>query len=191
MKEIMVLSLFLLLTACLGGYSPDSQFYKLQTIDDVDVVGLQKISIGIANINLPDYLEKPQIVVFEKASPKMKISEINRWGEPLSSMIQRTLAADISMYLPNSVVKSKLTLTEKFDYLVEVQIVRFDMIWDKEAVLEAWWYINNYKGNIIYGQKFLQHEKIGKSFSDFADAESILLGKMSKDIAQKFVFLKK
>lgn len=191
MKKILTVFAFCLVTACFGGYSPDSKFYNLQPVAHGDEISDKVLSIGINDVNLPDYLDKPQIVIFEEGTPQMGISELNRWGEPLASMLQRVIAADMSVYLPQSEVKSRTLLMEHFDYIVDVQVVRFDMIWNDKAVLEAWWYISNSQGKIVYKKKVLLSEKIGRSFSGFADAESRLLNQMSKEIALKISELKK
>lgn len=191
MKKILTVFAFLLVTACFGGYSPDSRFYNLQVIGNGEAISDKVLSIGINDVNLPDYLDKPQIVVFEEGTPQMGISELNRWGEPLDSMIQRIIAADMSVYLPQSEIKARTLLMEHFDYIIDIQIVRFDMVWNDKAVLEAWWYISNAQGNIIYKKKELLSEKIGRSFDDFAEAEGRLLGQMSYEIALKISELKK
>lgn len=191
MKKICIVLSVCLISACFGGYSPSSKFYNLQPVSDVAALSDSKLSIGISNIDLPEYLDKPQITVFENGTAQMGISELNRWGEPLASMIQRVVAADMSAYLPNSEVKSRTQLMEHFDYIVDVQIVRFDMIWNDRAVLEAWWYISNGQGRIVYKQKTQLSEKIGRSFDGFAETESRLLGQMSRDISLKVVDLKK
>lgn len=191
MKKILIVCAFCLVTACFGGYSPDSKFYNLQPIADGGAVSDKVLSIGVNEVNLPDYLDKPQIVVFEEGTPQMGISELNRWGEPLDSMVQRIVAADMSVYLPQSEIKARTLLMEHFDYIVDIQIVRFDMVWNDKAVLEAWWYISNAQGKIVYKKKALQSEKIGRGFDDFAKAESRLLGQMSREIALKVAELKK
>ena len=55
--------LMLVLSGCFGGMSAPSTFYKLQNENDISVVSTQKISIGILPIQVPDYLDKPQIVL--------------------------------------------------------------------------------------------------------------------------------
>ena len=191
MKKIWIVFAFCLVSACFGGYSPDSRFYNLQPIVQGEAVGDKVVSVGINDVNLPDYLDKPQIVVFEEGTPQMGISELNRWGEPLASMLQRVVAADMSVYLPQSEVKSRTLLMEHFDYIVDIQVVRFDMVWNDKAVLEAWWYISNNQGKIIFKKKILLSEKTGRSFSGFVDAESRMLSLMSKEIALKISELKK
>ena len=133
---------------------------------------------------MPDYLDKPQIIVMEENSPQMSISELQRWGEPLESMIRRTVVADMALLLPEAMVKSQVLLSERFEYLAEIQIVRFDMIAGQKAVLEAWWYLYGANGQMLYRQKVTLEEPIGKSFDDYVSAESKMLAEMSRTMAE-------
>lgn len=190
-KQIFALFMIGLLGGCLGGYSPQSRFYNLQPADaaGITVVSPRKISMGINEVELPDYLDRPQMVSFDQGKPQMNIAETDRWGEPLASMIQRTMAADLALYLPQAVVKPRSSLMEKFNFIVDVQIIRFDMIRENEAVLEAWWYISNADGHIVYRHKTALTQKIGSGFDSFVKAESQMLTQMSREIAQAAIKL--
>lgn len=184
MKKIFTVFSVLMLGACLGGYSPQSKFYDLHSIKQhTEVVSEKKISVGVNAVELPAYLDKPQIVSFDLKNNQMKIDEFNRWGEPLASMIQRTIAADMSEYLPNSVVKIRSSLAERFDLLVDIQIVKFDRFAGDKAVLEAWWYISSVDGKILHRHKLLLEQKINSTYDGYVEAMSDLLAKMSKDMA--------
>ncbi len=187
-KTSIIIMTLCLLGGCLGGYSPKSNFYRLVTAEDISAISDKNLSIGINEVSLPDYLEKRQIVFFDEGT-HMGISESNRWGEDLSTMIQRSLTADISLYLPKSAVKSKTSLLEKFKYTVDVQIVRFDLIRGEKAVLEAWWYINSSGGNILISRKFVAEQKINDNFASFAQAQSNMIAEMSKEIAAAVIKL--
>ena len=181
------------LSACLGGYSPQNRFYNLQPAENIGEQVFEKnnFSLGVGDVELPDYLDKPQIIIMEADSPEIKQAEYDRWGDNLASMIQRVLAADLSNYFPSATVKSKVDLTEKFNYLINVEIVKLDFIWKQKAVLEAWWYINDQNAKTIKRQKFYAEEEIGNSFADFVRAESKMLDQMSQSIAVALVNLKK
>ena len=185
MKRLSLLVGLMLVAGCFGGYSPQNRFYTLQSFDvaETQTINIKNISVGIGTVSLPDYLDKPQIVVMEADSPQVKMVEHDRWSDDLSSMIQRTLADDIAYYLPKSIVKSKIELAENFDFLIDVQIVKMDFIWNEKAVLEAWWYINDANGKTIKQHKFYAKESVGNNFGDFVQDESSMLSKMSQDVA--------
>lgn len=184
MRKFGAILMVFLLGGCLGGYSPENRFYYLQTVDTVEVVSSKKLNIGIDDVKLPDYLDRPQIIVFEQGTPQMKIDETNRWGEALATMVQRTVAADIAAYLPQAVVKSKTTLDERFGFLVDVEIVRLDMVGDNKAVFEAWWSVYNSGGRRITQQKTAMTREIDGGFDAYVEAESAMIAEMSRQIAK-------
>ena len=187
MKKIsFIVFLLLLITGCFGGYSEQSKFYSLQAITDVSSVSSKKMTIGINEIELPEYVDRPQIVSATKGSSEVKISETNRWSESLDTLIQRTLTADISAYLPQAVVKEK-TLNENFNATVSIQITRLDMIADDSALLEAWWYISDRNGKTLYREKFSETKKIKGNYDSFVLSISDLLGIMSEKIAKQVI----
>lgn len=179
-----ILFICLFLSACLGGYSPKSNFYSLQPQDSTKVFELKQVSIGIDNVSLPDYLDRGQIVSFSSDGTQMYINEQDRWGAPLDSMLQRILAEDISKSFPFCVVKSKTALLESFRYLVKVQIVRFDKV-GNNAVLTAWWQISNASGRVLYKGKTDLQETTDGSYKSYAKTQSKMLSVMSGQIASK------
>lgn len=193
MKKIGIILGLMLVAGCLGGYSPENRFYSLQMIGNNTDKILQtgNLSVGVKDVELPDYLDRPQIVITESSSPEVKLAEHDRWGNDLSAMMQRIVAADLSAYLPKAEVKAKTELSESFDYLLDIQIVRMDFVWNEKAVLEAWWYLTNNDGKIIKRQKFYEEESVDKYFASFVEAESKMLGNMSYNIAQALAKLKK
>ena len=184
MRNFGAILMVFLLGGCLGGYSPANRFYYLQVVDAVEPVSSKKLNIGIDSVELPDYLDRPQIIVFEQGSPQMKIDETNRWGEALATMVQRTVTTDIAAYLPKATVKSKTALDERFRYLVDIEIVRLDMIGDDGAVLEAWWSVYDDDGRRIVQQKTALKRKIDGGFDAYVEAESEMIAEMSRQIAQ-------
>ena len=56
MKKWLILSIVLLMSGCLGGYSPESRFYNLQPRKALVEVLSGKIVVGVNEAELPDYL---------------------------------------------------------------------------------------------------------------------------------------
>lgn len=101
--KYLILLLSLLLTAC--GTSPDTRYYVLNPIPvtatkPAHYTGLR---LGINEINLAEYLEKPQIAIH--VSPhQLDLQEDDQWAEPLDKNIARVLVANLMTLLPGSVV---------------------------------------------------------------------------------------
>ena len=149
MKKIYLLIPFLLLTACVAtGVSQPSKFYNLQSADTGAYTNSRiRGNVGVMEITLADYLDKPQIVTTKPNMIELDISENNRWSESLSTMIQRVMADDLAYYLPKAAVKPRTSARENFNYLVQIELNKFDGSWNKNVVLEAWWSIKNASGD--------------------------------------------
>ena len=102
MKKI-VFIVFLLLTACFGGYSKPTKFYNLLSYKN-KVISNKIISINIEPINIPSYLDRPQIITIGSQPTELNISETNRWAEPLNIAMQRALIQDLQSSLPNAMI---------------------------------------------------------------------------------------
>ena len=90
---------FLLISGCF--YTPNSNFYMLQTTAD-KVVSNKKLKLQIYDILVPEYIDKPQIVLQKPKYPELEISEFNRWGANLSSMVKNIIIDDLAINLPNA-----------------------------------------------------------------------------------------
>ncbi len=186
MKKLSVILLTWCLAGCLGSYSPQSRFYYLPSVSEnaVQVVSTKRLNIGVGSVELPDYLDRNQIVVFDALHPTMTITETERWGEPLETMIQRVIASDMSAYLPKSDIKIKSSLTERFPLIVEIEITKFDWIKDKQAVLEAWWYLKNGDGTVLSRQKVTETQSVTGDYADFVGVAGQMFGDLSRQIAE-------
>ncbi len=182
-KTISLLSI-VLLSSCLGGYSPDSKFYRLPPLQQVAQTYNAKPSIAVLKIGLPEYIDRPQMIMFDETSPQIEIAEFNRWGEELSAMIQRKITADLATYLPQAKVIDAKEEVQNATLNVKVEIIRMDMMKQGKVVLQANWYVLNAKGKLLATAKFMQQQNIAPNYADYAKATAELLGKMSDRIAQ-------
>lgn len=187
MKKILLCLLISLnLSGCFSvGTSAPSKFYSLKNanVDDITPVSQKFSKIGVEEIKIPTYLDKPQIVLKAPNSVELSFSEANRWSEPLSSMMQRTLANDISLYMPKALVKPRYLGQEKFDYLVFVEIEKFEGALNSQANLVGWWYIANKNGDVIITKKANISLKTNNNFDDLIQTESTLVNELAKQIA--------
>ena len=146
--------------------------------------------IGVREVKIPDYLDKPQIATLKSGGVEVDISELNRWSESLSTMIQRVVADDLGYNLPKAVVKPRVSAREDFKYLLQIEIGQLDGSWNKTANLEAWWSIADASGNLLVQQKSSLSVPLGNGYDDLVRAESRLLAELSAQIAPAFARLK-
>ena len=172
----------LLLAGC--GISKPSTFYQLQTTTQNAAISQKSISIGIDEVILPKYADRPQMVIKEADSSELKIFEFNRWGEPLNYAIARILAEDMSSYLPKSTIKPRTYISENFTYTISVEIGKFDIILNQKVVLDSWWTIFK-NGKIIYQGHSNFSQDVDNSLNTVVNAQSNLINKMAEQIALK------
>lgn len=184
MKKKFFLIVCCFLSGCLGSTLP-SNFYLLQPQTNLNVVSNKKFNVGIEAVKIPAYIDKPQIVWQKKDSTELKISELNRWGEPLSEMIQRTVISDLSKLIPYSFIKPKTFSREDFTRIIFIEINRFDAVDGEMAYLEAWWSISNANGEITAQGKTNLSAPITHSYDSYIRTQSILIGQMAEQIAKK------
>ena len=135
---------------------------------------------------MPEYADRPQIVSFSVNDEKLNIDETNRWGEDLDIMLQRVIAADLRAYLPRAAIKPRTSLLEKYRYILNVSVVKFDLIDDNQAYFEALWTVKSGNTfNIICKGKTLLNMPVDGGYNDYVKVMSDMIGQMSKQIAQK------
>ncbi|MBP5399498.1 MAG: membrane integrity-associated transporter subunit PqiC [Alphaproteobacteria bacterium] len=185
MKKIVFLFV-LLLAGC--GISKPSTFYHLQAASQDVVISQKNITVGIDEVIVPKYADRPQMVMQEADSSELKISEFNRWAEPLSYAISRILADDMSLYMPKATIKPKTYISENFDYTISVEISKFDITLNQQVALDSWWTIFK-NGNIIYQGRSRFSEPVDDNLNNVVKAQSQLINQMAEQIALKLTKL--
>ena len=182
-----MVSLFFMM-GCLGGYSPESTFYTLQSIENVVPLSQTTLSLGVDLPELPEYVDRPQIVSFSSVNSELNIDETNRWGEDLDIMLQRIIASDLRAYLPKAGIKPRTSLLEQYKYILNVSVIRFDMIKNNEAYLEALWSIKSGNTfNVIYKSKTTLSMPLKDGYNDYVMVMSEMVSQMCKQIVQKLI----
>ncbi len=186
-KFILLCMSSILLTGCFSGRSPDSKFFLLESSQTKEVVSLNKTSILVEPITIPDLIYKPQIVLKEKDSPEIVISEFNRWGEPLPDILRQTLVDDLQTYLPNAYIKPELytTNTSGYNYRLNVEVNHFIGVFDGMAVLDVWWTLKNKNGKTILREKSRFETKMEDSYQNYVSSQSKMMSDLAKTIALK------
>lgn len=144
----------LIILAALGlpacSTTPLTHFY---TLDDRGPVGgtlHSSLVLALGPIELPQYLDRPQIVTRVKEN-RLKVDEFNRWGGSLEEEIARVLAQRIGRSLGTRHIYSYPSrVVADSDYRLALEIRRFDGTLGGEVRLEvAWSLIADYSGEIV------------------------------------------
>ncbi len=129
------------------GSSPPSRFYTLNSSTLTRIGSVADGDITIGPVEIPDYLNRPQIVTRGEGS-ELKLAQFDRWAEPLEESIQRMLTTNIGNLLGSEhVVGYPSKQRFGLQYHVVVRIQRFDTDNRGNAVLEAKWGILDATGN--------------------------------------------
>lgn len=191
MKKLLAILTVIFLSGCIGQSRP-ARFYNItpQT-QAMRTFKSARIFVGIEPVKVPVYLDKPQIVTRNSNEVELSISELNRWAEPLSDSIQNTLAADIGSIMPDATVKPSSFRREGFDYIVWVEITKFEGVWNENAVLDAWWSILDSDNKSVARDQVSLSRPLGQTYDNLVQQQSILLGELSEKIAARLAKLPK
>jgi len=130
----LLLAALLLLAACTG--SPAPNLFTLQAQPGI-VSSSRSLAVELRRVGLAGYLDRPEIVRGTEQY-RLKLSETDRWGEPLGRMIDRVLTEDLVRRLPNGTVFAESgAISARPDTVLEVDIQRLDADPDGSMVLLA------------------------------------------------------
>ena len=139
--------------------------------------------IGVGPVTIPSYLDRNAIVTRVGPS-EVNPAETHRWAEPFRSMLQQTLAANLTAELGAS---RALTYPWRRNLepsiVVEVDVRRFEPATDGTVTLEAGWAVTA-GGQEQHGTTMLT-EPTGVAGPDAqVAAMSRLLGQLSAELAE-------
>jgi len=174
------------LTSC--GGSQASIFYALNPMD-VYASAAQKVTqglrIGVGPVRLPDYLNRPQIVVREGEN-RLVVDEFHRWGGALEDEILRILTENLGVLLGSDQVRVYADDFGRPDYRVTVSLQRFEGVDNREAQLKASWAILQPRtGDVLKTREGLFRAPVmePEDYEKIVSAQSEALAALSREIA--------
>ena len=187
---LLILGAFLVI---LGGcaHTDPARFYILHSLSSSEtdkqvVATLHDVPIMIGPIELQEYLDRPQIVT-RVSSNELKISEFDQWAESLKNNISRVLAENISILLSTEdVFVYPLKRSERIEYQVVMEVIRFDGTLGGHVVLDTHWAIlTGDEGKMLFMKKSSYSRPTGgEDYQALVAAKSQTLADFSRDIAQ-------
>lgn len=179
MTKLFLLVLAVSLSGCFFEPREDpTRFYILNSCDCPVQSDSYNGVIQIVNVEMPSFLNKLQITTLAEDG-SVNISEFNRWAEPLSFLIGRTIAKDLSNALPKSTVFfDTLYIAPKS---IQICVVISDCIGRPKGdfTIRGHWFID--------GGKFHPFEKnvsVGSGYQSYAEAISKCVCEVAKDMAK-------
>jgi uncharacterized protein len=184
------------LALCLAGCvrSQPTRFYTLtarvgQEAGEPSGQAKNPVSVSIAPIEIPDYLDRPQIVTRD-GSNELKLAEFDRWAGSLSDNIASVLAENLASLLGSDrVLVDPRIRTGKVDFAVTLRVLRLDCLPGDKVLLKAQWTVfavPEKKELATHLASFT--EKLGSSsYEAMAVAVSQILAQLSREIAHEII----
>ncbi len=138
-----VVLLSLLVAGCIGSPTRPSTFYVLSADAGVPVAAREApaapLSVGLGPVELPDVLDRPQIVTRPDPN-RIDLAEYDRWGGDLGKDLSRVLAQNLMGRLnTDAVLLYPWSSSRRPDFEVSIQFFRFDGVLGELAELQGVW----------------------------------------------------
>ncbi len=189
MRIVPIIIVIMFLAGCASSSPPP----KLYTLDSLVLPGQAETStskdgttvVSIGPVEIPDYLDRPQIVTRTPAN-ELFLSEFHLWGGSLKTDVTRVLIEDISSLLgsePFTVVLWRAHVPGS--YRVPISLLRFDAVPDGSISLRAKWGIVAKDGKTVVSisESSKTRPVKGKEYKDIINAMSDILADLSREIA--------
>jgi len=181
--SLLVISLALVLTGCIGGRSPAPDYHMLTA--RARAAGTQTASttsIGVGPVQVAQFLTRPPIVTHGGGNA-LKIDDHQRWGEPLDQGIQRVLLQNIAALTGAQTRGFPWRQRTIPDYAVRVDVLDLDRLPDGNAVLEVSWILEDLKqGRLVYTRQERLTQPVSGGYDALTEAYSQLMAQLSQRI---------
>ena len=191
-QVILVASLALMSAgACsLKSETAPSRFYMLRSLptdasSPAQGVGGPVLVLGPVTIAV--YLDRPQMVTKGSGS-EVKLSEFERWAEPLRDNIRTVLVDNLSVLVPTDRISVyPARLPPAVDLRIAVEVLRFDGSLGGQAVLEARWSLlgSDAEEPIFTKRSRFEQATGGPGYDAFVEALNRALDALSREVARE------
>jgi len=173
---------------------PPTRLYVLTSLHRAESVPPatdgRAMSVGIGPVELPQYVNRPQIVTGQQSS-ELQSAAAAQWAEPLQDGFTRVLAENLSLLLATDRVALFPWKTFTPEYQVVVEVTHFLGQTGGEVSLVALWSILNKDGReALVSKKSSFREATGSSeYEALAAAMGRTVAALSRDIATALLAL--
>lgn len=171
--------------------TPNSAFYGLSVGASPQVAQRPELALGIGPVDLPRYLERPQIVSRGEGN-RLTVDEFNRWGGSLEEEISRVLVGRLGRGLRSERVYGYPSrVVSDTDYRVALDIRRFDGALAGEVVLDvAWSLIADRSGEVIETrQSVFVAQAAGPGYDPYVSAMNALVMRLADELLERLARL--
>lgn len=191
-RKILLLSLVLLTLLSGCARSTPTRYYLLESaLDPVKADTLPSKNLRVAQVTVPDYLDRNSIVSRVNGETELVVSQFHAWAEPVGHGVRRVvqevltpplLAVGLNVLAPGDDTRA--------DYVLLVDLQRLDGNFDSKAVLEARWTLKNRHDDVIARGIYADVEPVeGKTYDVLTAAESRMVRRMGEHLAARLPVL--
>lgn len=191
-SRLTVLTIVVLLMHLAGcASSAPSRFYVLSPLAsskaELEILKDEGcIAIGIGPVELPAYLDRPQIVT-RVSENELNLAEFDKWAEPLKDNFSRVLVENLSTLLcADAISIFPWKGPTPIDYQVEVTVIRMDGNVGGNASLVARWAIfrENDRKMLLTRQSSFSRLLSSEGYKALVSAQSRAIADLSREIAE-------
>jgi uncharacterized lipoprotein YmbA len=189
LKALAIVFLLMHLAGC--AISAPTRFYVLSPLasSKAESQALKDegcIAIGIGPVELPAYLDRPQIVT-RVSENELNLAEFDKWAEPLKENFSRVLVENLSTLLcADTISIFPWKGSTPIDYQVEVTVIRMDGNVGGNASLVARWAIFREKDRkmLLTRQSSFSRLLSSQGYKALVSAQSLAIAELSREIAE-------
>jgi len=143
-------------------------------------------AVGIREIKLPAYLDRPQIVT-RVGENELVLSYSHQWAEPLSQSVSRVLVEALDARMPTvEVLLFPWPKAYAQDAEIRLHIHQFEIVDQQNCVLNVdWWIMSTASITVYTDQSIITVSADNKDYQAFVTAQSKALEQLSAQIANK------
>lgn len=191
LSRIALLAIVALSLAVAGcGSSPTAKFYVLSAVKTQEAPGnvasqVERPSLAIGPVEIPDYLDRPQIVT-RTTQNELFISEFDRWGGSIKDDVERVLVENLGALLASDgIVVFSWNRRLPASYRMPVKVLRFDADPGGSVPLKVLWSVGAPDGRsvLLMRESTISQSLSGRDYGAIVAAMSQALGAMSQEMA--------
>lgn len=141
-------------------------------------------TLGINPINLPRYLDRPQIMT-KVNDNEFKLSELNVWAEPLKDRLTRVIAQNLDSVPCADIVIMPKALSKQINYRLSADVIRLDGTLGGQALFDVQWSITEEQTKRVLIAKVSKYREPVQShdYNALVYAYNRVLDSFSREIA--------
>ncbi len=177
-----------------GCSTPETHHYTLAPVSLPAVLGVTggpAITVGVGPVRLPDYVDRPEIVV-RISDYKVDLLTFDHWAAPLDQQFPKVLTATMQSQMPFArVIGFPPLQPTPVDVQVEVEVQQFDVDVAGTAVLIANWQMRGPQGQRVLtsGQAQVMANAVENTMPGRVGALSEAVAKLSRVLSDAVLAL--